>query len=135
MEISGVTEESVLADVQHLSEALYNLLTNAHEAFMASVKEEEHLMLIIHSERLYIGFEVRDNGMGISKQDQRKIFDPFYTSKNTNYNWGMGLYYVRKIVKSHLGILRLESKVGEGTSFFVMIPRYEPRIRGMEKNA
>lgn len=135
VEISGVTEESVLADVQHLSEALYNLLTNAHEAFMASVKEEEHLMLIIHSERLYIGFEVRDNGMGISKQDQRKIFDPFYTSKNTNYNWGMGLYYVRKIVKSHLGILRLESKVGEGTSFFVMIPRYEPRIRGMEKNA
>lgn len=135
VEISGVTEESVLADVQHLSEALYNLLTNAHEAFMASAKEEEHLMLIVHSERLYIGFEVRDNGMGISKQDQRKIFDPFYTSKNTNYNWGMGLYYVRKIVKSHLGILRLESKVGEGTSFFVMIPRYEPRSRGVEKKA
>lgn len=130
VDIINVTEESVLADVQHLSEALYNLLTNAHEAFMACGKEEERLKLIIHSERLYIGFEVNDNGMGISKQDQRKIFDPFYTSKNTNFNWGMGLYYVRKIVKSHLGILRLESKVGEGTSFFVMIPRYEPRGNG-----
>lgn len=125
--VTGEAQESLLADLQHLSEALYNLLTNAHEAFLTCGKEDECLELIIHSERLYIGFEVKDNGGGISKQDQRKIFDPFYTSKNTNYNWGMGLYYVRKIVKSHLGILRLESQPGQGTSFFVMIPRYEPR--------
>lgn len=119
--------ESLLADERHLSEALYNLLTNGHEAFLASEKSEEHLALRVHCERVYLGFEARDNGKGIPKQEQRKIYDPFYTSKNTNYNWGMGLYYVREIVKSHLGNLRLESRPGEGTSFFVMIPRYEPR--------
>ena len=130
VEVSGRTGETLLADVQHLGEALYNLLTNAHEAFQSSGKESEKLEVEVHSERLYIGFEVRDNGPGISKQDQRKIFDPFFTSKNTNYNWGMGLYYVRKIVKSHLGLLRLESRPGEGSSFFVMIPRYETRKKG-----
>lgn len=119
--------DSVLADIEHLSEALYNLLANAYEAAAAAGREEVSLSFIAHSERLYIAFEIRDNGTGIPAQDQRKIFDPFYTSKNTNYNWGMGLYYVKQIVKSHLGMLRIESRMGEGTSFFILIPRYEPR--------
>ncbi len=127
VEVSGSMEESLLGDEQHLGEALYNLLTNAHEAFLMSGKKGEKLELIIHGERLYVGFEVRDNGPGISRQEQRKIFDPFYTSKNTNFNWGMGLHYVRQIVKSHFGKLKLDSLLGEGSSFFVTIPRYEPR--------
>lgn len=127
VEVSGSLEESLLADEQHLSEALYNLLTNAHEAFLTSGKSGERLEMKIHEERLYVGFEVCDNGPGMTKQEQRKIFDPFYTSKNTNTNWGMGLHYVREIVRSHFGKLKLESRPGEGSSFFVAIPRYEPR--------
>ena len=127
VEISGSMEESLLGDEQHLGEALYNLLTNAHEAFLMSGKEKEKLAMVVHAQRLYVEFEIRDNGPGISKQEQRRIFDPFYTSKNTNFNWGMGLHYVREIVKSHFGKLRLESCFGEGSSFFVTIPRYEPR--------
>ncbi|MCI8664976.1 MAG: HAMP domain-containing histidine kinase [Hungatella sp.] len=127
VEVSGSLVESLLADEQHLSEALCNLLTNAHEAFVMSGKQKERLELEVYGERLYVGFEVRDNGPGLTKQEQRKIFDPFYTSKNTNTNWGMGLHYVREIVKSHLGKLKLESQPGEGSSFFVAIPRYEPR--------
>ena len=72
--------------------------------------------------------EIRDNGPGIPPERQGKIYDPFFTSKNTNYYWGMGLYYVRKIVRSHLGRLRLET--GEnGTSFFIMLPLYDPSER------
>lgn len=133
VEVLNDSNETVLADVKHLSEALYNLLSNGCEAVKAAGRNEECLSLRVHSERLYIGFEVRDNGMGITKQERRKIFDPFYTSKNTNYNWGMGLYYVRQIIKSHLGMLRIDSQPGEGTSFFVMIPRYEPRNSKKEK--
>lgn len=127
VEVSGSVGESLLADEQHLSEALYNLLTNAHEAFLMSGKSGERLELVVHAERLYVGFEIRDNGPGISKQEQRKIFDPFYTSKNTNTNWGMGLHYVQEIVKSHFGKMKLDSRPGEGSSFFVTIPRFEPR--------
>ncbi len=64
---------------------------------------------------------------GIPPERQGKIFEPFVTSKNTNYNWGMGLYYVRKIVRSHLGRLRLESRDGEGARFQIMLPLYDPR--------
>lgn len=69
--------------------------------------------------------EVRDNGKGMNKTQKKKIFDPFYSSKNSNFNWGMGLYYVREIVKSHLGSIRVESEEGKGSSFFILLPKYQ----------
>jgi Signal transduction histidine kinase len=116
---------TVLADAEQLSEAVCNLLLNAQDAIVAANRESSgKVELIVHNERLYTVMEIKDNGTGIPKQLRKKIFEPFYTSKNTNYNWGMGLYYVKQIVKNHLGVLRLESSENEGTSFFIMLPRY-----------
>ena len=47
-----------------------------------------------------------------TKAEQKKIFEPFYSSKNSNTSWGMGLYHVRTIVRAHVGSLRVESKPG-----------------------
>ena len=119
-------ETMVLADKIHLCEALYNLLINAQDAVLEAGRGENgRVSLISHMERLYTVIEVRDNGNGITKKQMEKIYDPFYSSKNSNFNWGMGLYYVREIVKSHLGSLRLESKVGVGTSFYILLPKYQ----------
>ncbi len=63
-------------------------------------------------ERLYVVLEVRDEGCGMTKAEQKKIFEPFYSSKNSNTSWGMGLYHVRTIVRAHVGSLRVESKPG-----------------------
>lgn len=115
----------VLADCNYLSEALYNLLTNAWEANLAAGRGDRPVALRSHRERLYTVLEVHDEGAGIRPSEQKKIFEPFYSSKSTNTSWGMGLYHVRTIVKAHLGSLRLESKPGQGASFFVLLPRYE----------
>lgn len=120
----------VLADRTHMAEALYNLLTNAWEAASAA-GGEPRVELLVQPERLWLDFIVRDNGPGISRAEQKKIFDPFYTSRNTNTNWGMGLYYVRQIVKSHLGHMQIKSAEGKGSTFIVMLPRYVP---GRQKN-
>lgn len=117
----------LLADRIQLSEALYNLLTNGYESILEAGRKEPELEILAHDERLYVTFEISDNGTGMSRQVQRKIYDPFYTSKNTNQNWGMGLHYVRQIIRNHLGMLRLESTEGKGTRFFVAIPKYEDR--------
>ena len=116
----------VLADVNYLSDALYNLLTNGWEANLSAGHADRPVRLISRQERLYTVLEVRDEGVGIARSEQRKIFEPFYSSKNSNYSWGMGLYHARMIVKAHLGQLRVESTPGRGTSFFVMLPRCEP---------
>ena len=116
----------ILADKTNLCEALYNLLINAQEAVLNSDRGEEgKVSLLCHNERLYTVIEVRDNGYGMNKSQIKKIFEPFYSSKNSNFNWGMGLYYVREIVKSHLGSLRVESKEGEGSSFYIFLPKYQ----------
>ena len=107
-----------------LSEALYNLLTNAWEANVDAGHGDRPIRLLSSRERLYVVLEVRDEGCGMTKAEQKKIFEPFYSSKNSNTSWGMGLYHVRTIVRAHVGSLRVESKPGRGTSFFVLLPKY-----------
>lgn len=115
----------VLCDKVHLAEVLYNLLVNGWEAQLAAGRLEEPVVLACHQERLWTVLEVRDRGIGVAASQRRRIFEPFYSEKNANYNWGMGLTYVRAIVKSHFGVLRMESQVGVGSSFFIQLPKYE----------
>ena len=127
VEVELATDRPVLADLGHLSEAVCNLLCNGYEAAVQAGREEPRVSLRIRAERMWTVVAVEDNGPGIPAENRGKIFDPFFTSKNTNYNWGMGLYYVRKIVQSHLGKLRLESRDGAGAAFLIMLPVYDPR--------
>lgn len=133
VQVTNLAKTMVLADASPLSEALYNLLINGYESILEAGREAVELEIKTCDERLYVTFQITDNGKGMSKQVQKKIFDPFYTSKNTNNNWGMGLYYVRQVVKNHLGLLKLESTQDQGTRFFVAIPRYEQRNKAPEE--
>jgi len=118
----------ILSDKVHMCEAIYNLLINAQEAVERLEDDREGKVAVVcYNERQYTVIEVRDNGTGIGKSQIKKIFDPFYTSKNSNSNWGMGLYYVREIVKSHMGLLQVESRAGEGSTFYILLPKYEGR--------
>lgn len=116
---------TILADKAQLCEALSNLLINAQDAIMESKNPETgRIVLKCYNERLYTVIEVEDNGKGMAKAQINKIFEPFYSSKNSNYNWGMGLYFSREVVKGHLGFMKVESKPQEGSRFFIMLPRY-----------
>lgn len=125
VEVKYEANNTILADINHLSEAVYNLMVNGYEALLRCEDDRrKELKIIIKSERLYNVIVIKDNGIGIDNKLKRKIFEPFFTDKNTNQNWGMGLYYVRKIAKYHFGFTRVESKIGEGTSFYIMLPKY-----------
>ncbi len=118
----------VLADSLWLGEAIGNLLTNAFEASLH--KNPQIIKCTVTSEKLYLLIKIYDNGVGIDPQKKKKIFEPFYTSKNSNYNWGMGLAYVMQTVKEHLGMIKVESVPGKYTEFYVYIPLY----KGSDKN-
>lgn len=117
----------VLCDKNHLTEALYNLLINGWEAQISKKTTRFPLLLQVKEERSWIVFNVTDHGGGLTKEQQKHMFEPFWSSKNSNYNWGMGLYYVRVIVKSHFGVLRVEVAPENGTTFVVQLPRYQSR--------
>jgi len=114
----------ILCDKIHMAETIYNLLTNGWEAQLTAGRTQESLCLECHQERLWTVVEVRDKGNGITAKQRKHIYDPFYSSKNTNFSWGMGLYYVRATVRSHLGSLRVDSRPGQGSSFYLQLPRY-----------
>jgi signal transduction histidine kinase len=66
--------------------------------------------------------QISDNGRGIPEEDLEKIFVPFYTTKNTKESWGVGLSHCCRIVSAHRGKILVESEVGKGTTFKIMLP-------------
>ncbi|MBN1525255.1 MAG: response regulator [Spirochaetales bacterium] len=70
----------------------------------------------------YIVVEIKDSGVGIEEAIRKHIFEPFYTTKKTGKGTGLGLSAAYNIVNSHQGIIDLDSRVGQGTSFFVFLP-------------
>jgi two-component system NtrC family sensor kinase len=63
-----------------------------------------------------------DTGCGIPEQDLQRIFDPFFTSKEVGKGTGLGLSVSHGIVKAHGGMIRVESVVGNGSTFRVYLP-------------
>ena len=70
----------------------------------------------------YIEIEVRDSGFGIEKEDLKKIFEPFFTTKKAGKGTGLGLAAVFGIIEKHHGAIRVESEVGQGTVFYLLLP-------------
>ncbi len=94
LQLQICTRRKVLADKTAVTEAVYNLLINGYEAAAAAGRTPQ-VRLSVRAERMWTVFEVKDNGNGIPPSLRGKIFEPFYTSKSKNTNWGMGLFYVR----------------------------------------
>lgn len=125
VEIDMKEDPIILADKTHLSEAIYNLLTNAQEANNENACENGKVILRCYNVRLYTVLEIKDFGMGMSRVEMKKIWEPYYSRKNTNNNWGMGLYYVRSIVKEHFGKIKIESAEGKGSTFYLLLPKFK----------
>jgi two-component system cell cycle sensor histidine kinase/response regulator CckA len=125
----------VKADETQLLQVIMNLAVNARDAMpkggaltirTANISERESLDLKdLGLERgEYVMCEVRDTGCGISPEHMRKIFDPFFSTKEVGKGTGLGLSTVYGIVKQTGGSIGVESRVGEGTSFKIYLPRH-----------
>lgn len=104
-------------DQDQMRQALLNLLRNGKE----SMPEGGKLELSAHrrgADRLVI--ELRDHGLGIDPANQERIFDPFFSTKLTGT--GLGLALTQQIVTEHGGTLEVESRLGEGSTFRVVLP-------------
>lgn len=110
-------------DVVYFTTMMNNLLSNA----IKYADKEPVIKIDGNSDRDAFVISVTDNGIGISRQDQKHIFDKFYRVAHGNIHkvkgMGLGLYYVRRIAEAHGGTVNVSSKPGEGSCFTVTLPK------------
>jgi two-component system, cell cycle sensor histidine kinase and response regulator CckA len=130
-------DDFVNADPTQLHQVLYNLATNASHA-MASGRglltvtiTEVNLPDPRRGETAalapgrYLCLIMSDTGCGIEPENLSRVFDPFFTTKPVGVGTGLGLAVVHGIVTAHRGSIGVESAVGQGTKFFIYLPRVD----------
>lgn len=110
---------AIRVDPAQLKQALVNLVKNA----MQAMTKEGTLTLSTGARPDFVWISVRDTGSGISAEQLNRLFQPFQTTKERGS--GLGLMVVQRIVRDHGGRIDFESKVGQGTSFTVWLPRMD----------
>jgi signal transduction histidine kinase len=104
-----------------LKQSFQNLIQNSIEAMPQRGNLSIDLREIKNfSKEKFIKVEISDTGCGIEEKDQKKIFNPFFTSKEKGT--GLGLSLVRKIITLHNGEIEFESSINKGTTFKVYLP-------------
>ncbi len=111
-------KEPILCYPDELNQVWTNILNNALHA----MEFKGDLKVKVYKEGRYAVTTFIDSGKGIPKKIQKKIFEPFYTTKPLGEGTGLGLDIVKKIVDKHNGKIEIESEEGVGTTFKVMLP-------------
>jgi len=122
-EIEAV-DSAIYVDEVHFQNAITNLMDNA----VKYRKPDEPLDLYIRTwnEKDRLCLSIRDTGLGIKKENVKKIFEKFYRVHTGNVHdvkgFGLGLAYVKKIINLHEGDIKCESELGKGTTFTISLP-------------
>ena len=114
----------IIVDEMHFTNVLFNLLDNALKYKRENVPPK--LMIRTKNEGNKVLISIEDNGIGIKKEELKKIFERFYRVPTGNLHdvkgFGLGLAYVHKIVTDLNGTIRAESEIGKGTKFIISLP-------------
>ena len=112
----------VMADPHQLQQVLINLFINASDAMPDGGTLTVDAKYKMQDTEEFVEMSVADTGAGISDDEIRKIFDPFYTTKEPGKGTGLGLAICMRIIESFGGRIEVTSKKGEGSRFSVLLP-------------
>lgn len=121
MHKSGMVSSEIFGDEMRIEQVIINFITNAIK--YAPGSEEIQIMTELRDDCVY--FSVRDFGIGMSEEHQKKIFDKFYRIEETSERFqglGIGLYICQEIIDRHGGKIGVNSQPGEGSEFYFTLP-------------
>ena len=112
----------VVADPDQIKQVIANLIDNA----IRYIKGKGKVVIKIEHKRRHIYFEIKDNGVGMSKQDQKYIFQKFFRAqgalKHQTQGSGLGLFIAKSIIKRSGGKIGFKSQQGKGSTFYFTLP-------------
>ena len=118
-----MTDPNLMSDAYHLAHILNNLLDNANKY----TKESPIIHIKAWDQNGFVFVSIQDNGIGMSKEATKKIFDKFYRVPTGNIHdvkgFGLGLSYVKTIMEAHKGEISVSSEPGKGSIFTIKLPK------------
>ncbi len=122
----------MMGDRYRLSQVLKNIFVNA-----VKFTDEGHIGIIVKKEEDYININIEDTGIGISKDEVKKIFNKFYQAytgdDRKNEGTGLGLFICKEIIKKHNGTIDVDSEKGKGSTFHIKLPYIHKMIIDIKK--
>ncbi|WP_259616772.1 ATP-binding protein [Paenibacillus doosanensis] len=107
-------------DQQHMAEAVFNIIENALESMAGT--PDGTITIQLGRQDSWGMISIADTGPGMPEELLEQIFSPFFSTKPSIHNWGIGLSYCHKIITGHDGKISVESKLGQGTTFRIYLP-------------
>ena len=122
------TTSKICGDKDQLTQVLLNIILNARDAMEDNKKKKKKLWVKTYEDNKNVYIKISDAGCGIEKENLKKVFEPFYTTKGALgsgkiQGTGLGLAVSHGIIQNHNGQIDVESKVGAGSSFTVLLPK------------
>ncbi len=115
-------KNTIQGDKVHLTNIIFNLIDNA----LKYTDQKPQIELFTRDVENGMEIRVKDNGIGISKENQKKIFETLYRVPTGNLHnvkgFGLGLSYVKAIIEKHKGSIKVESEPGKGSTFILFLP-------------
>ena len=102
-----------------INRAMQNVVINAVQA---SAEKKGKVTIVCAQKDFYVDLRVEDTGAGIQPTQLPRIFDPYFTTKQSKSGTGLGLYITKKVVEDHNGSIKVESAPGVGTVFTIRLP-------------
>jgi len=129
----GESFPKIVLDPSQIQQVFMNMIINAAEAMDGN--GQLSLTTRFDPEDQFIEVEFTDVGHGIKEEDMERIFDPFFTTKEVGHGTGLGLAISYGIVKEHKGSISVESEVGKGATFTVLLPVSAEEVAKNENDA
>jgi signal transduction histidine kinase len=116
--------EEIKSDIVFIKIIIYNLISNAFK-YSDAQKENPYAKVSVKSVGSDLVFEIADNGIGIAKEYHQKVFDMFYILDGSKRGTGLGLYIIKQSVEKLGGRIYLDSSLGQGSRFTIILPRFD----------
>jgi signal transduction histidine kinase len=116
--------DDVKVNPEEIQQVVMNLLLNARDA-IKELKEQGKIAIKTEQGNKTVIITIKDDGAGIDRENLKKVFDPFYSTKDVNKGTGLGLFTTYNIVRSFDGHIEVDSEKGKGTTFTIMFPSHK----------